>query len=65
MPCLHLFTEMWRIYKMDKNYFYKQGVYATLLKKYDMKNFTKELNFKTNKWLFIKIKNKINKLINF
>lgn len=65
MPCLHLFTEMWRTYEMDKNCFYIQGIYATLLKKYDMKNFTKELNFKTNHELFIKIKNKIKKLINF
>lgn len=48
---------------MDKNCFYRQGIYATLLKKYDIKKFTKELSFKTNHWF--SIKNKIKKLINF
>ncbi|MFG5091995.1 glycosyltransferase [Campylobacter lari] len=32
-PFLHLFSEIWRTYKLNKNYFYKNGIYGKLLKK--------------------------------
>nr|ABZ79890.1 unknown [Campylobacter jejuni] len=33
-PCLHLFSEMWKTNKMNKNLFYKNGIYGSLLTKY-------------------------------
>ncbi|MBM0636721.1 hypothetical protein LNU06_03595 [Campylobacter sp. VicNov18] len=35
-PFMHLFAETWRANKMDKNYFYKEGIYANLLAKYQI-----------------------------
>lgn len=45
-PFIHLFSEMWRLYEMNKNYFYKNGIYAYLLKKYEIKNLTIRLKLK-------------------
>lgn len=45
-PFLHLFSEMWRIYNLNKNYFYKNGIYGELLKKHDIQDLIKKLNFK-------------------
>ncbi|EMH3045823.1 hypothetical protein V6G57_000165 [Campylobacter jejuni] len=33
-PCLHLFSEMWKTNKMNKNLIYKNGIYGSLLAKY-------------------------------
>ncbi|KQK49808.1 hypothetical protein APV25_00325 [Campylobacter jejuni] len=33
-PCLHLFSEMWKTNKMNKNLFYRNGIYGSLLTKY-------------------------------
>lgn len=37
-PCLHLFSEMWKTNKMNKNLFYKNGIYGSLCKGYFKKN---------------------------
>lgn len=46
--CLHLFSEMWRKNNINKNYFYKDGIYTKLLRKYNVKNLSIELGFKNS-----------------
>ncbi|WP_224328570.1 hypothetical protein, partial [Campylobacter canadensis] len=65
--CLHLFSEMWRTNNINKNCFYKHGIYADLLKKHNIKEFLKKLDYKISFYdknyifisLLINIKNKI------
>ncbi|EEU7945053.1 hypothetical protein HDM63_001719, partial [Campylobacter coli] len=65
--CLHLFSEMWRIYKMNKNHFYKSCIYGFLLQKHNILDLCLKLNYNLSfcdkhydKFLpFINIKNKI------
>lgn len=45
-PFLHLFSEMWNTYNINKNYFYKKGIYGQLLKKHNMQDLIKELDYK-------------------
>ncbi|MBZ7935227.1 hypothetical protein H2279_01000 [Campylobacter sp. B0100352/1] len=42
-PFIHLFSEMWRVYEMNKNYFYENGIYSDLLKKYKIKDLSKNV----------------------
>ncbi|EIA3705499.1 hypothetical protein K7F15_001783, partial [Campylobacter jejuni] len=42
--CLHLFSEMWRIYKMNKNHFYKSCIYGFLLQKHNILDLCLKLN---------------------
>lgn len=44
-PCLHLFSEMWRVNEMNKNHFYKEGIYALLLKKYQISELILEISY--------------------
>ncbi|MBZ8004081.1 hypothetical protein [Campylobacter canadensis] len=46
--CLHLFSEMWKKEYLNKNYFYKSGIYASLLQKHNIKNLSIELGFKNS-----------------
>lgn len=65
-PCLHLFSEMWRTYKMNKNHFYKSCIYGFLLQKHNIFDLCLKLNYDFNFYdkyydkilLFINIKNK-------
>lgn len=43
-PFIHLFSEMWRVNNLNKNYFYKYGFYRKLLERYDIKSLSKQLN---------------------
>lgn len=45
-PFLHLFSKMWRIYNLNKNHFYKKGIYEELLKKHDIQDLIKKLDYK-------------------
>ncbi|RTJ58246.1 glycosyltransferase [Campylobacter jejuni] len=47
-PCLHLFSEMWRNYKMNKNHFYKSCIYGFLLQKYNIFDLYLKLNYDFN-----------------
>lgn len=59
-PCLHLFSEMWRLNKMNKNYFYKGGVYNKLLVKYKIKMLIKQIKL----WeLYLRLNFPLNKLL--
>ncbi|EIS7942898.1 hypothetical protein L0290_001671, partial [Campylobacter jejuni] len=44
-PCLHLFSEMWRVNEMNKNHFYKEGIYALLLEKYQISELILEISY--------------------
>ncbi|WP_139452887.1 glycosyltransferase [Campylobacter armoricus] len=44
-PFLHLFSEIWNTYHINKNHFYKKGIYADLLKKHEIMDLTKKLDF--------------------
>lgn len=65
-PCLHLFSEMWRLNKMNKNHFYKSCIYGFLLQKHNIFDLCLKLNYDFNFYdkyydkilLFINIKNK-------
>ncbi|WP_257936061.1 hypothetical protein UPTC15629_1300 [Campylobacter lari] len=49
MFCLHLFSEMWRINHMKKDAIYFKGsIYSILIKKYNIEELTKQLNYKIN-----------------
>lgn len=59
-PCLHLFSEMWRLNKMNKNYFYKGGIYNKLLVKYKIKMLIKQIKL----WeLYLRLNFPLNKLL--
>ncbi|MBZ7952521.1 hypothetical protein H2258_04050 [Campylobacter sp. RM9939] len=45
-PFIHLFSEMWNTYEMNKNCFYKNGIYAYLLKKYSINTLTLDIGYK-------------------
>lgn len=45
-PFLHLFAEMWRVNNMNKNHFYKKGIYAKLLNRYEIYYLCEKLEFK-------------------
>lgn len=45
-PFLHLFSEMWNMYKMNKNYFYKNNIYGELLEKHNIKKLTHQVKLK-------------------
>nr|ABZ79881.1 unknown [Campylobacter jejuni] len=48
-PCLHLFSEMWRSYKMNKNHFYlKETIYGQLLDRHKIQNLLNRLSFTKN-----------------
>lgn len=44
-PFLHLYSEMWRSHKLNKNHFYKYGIYGELLKKHQIDILAKEIDF--------------------
>lgn len=44
-PFLHLYSEMWRSYALNKNHFYNNGIYGKLLKKHQIENLINELDF--------------------
>ncbi|EAL5964128.1 hypothetical protein DSN88_09270, partial [Campylobacter jejuni] len=44
-PFLHLYSEMWRRYALNKNYFYNNGIYGILLKKHQIENLINKLDF--------------------
>lgn len=46
--CLHLFSEAWRANNINKNHFYKNGIYAELLKKHEVAELIKKLGYKIN-----------------
>ncbi|HFP7484495.1 TPA: hypothetical protein ACHDV1_001790, partial [Campylobacter jejuni] len=47
-PCLHLFSEMWKTYDLNKNHFYQHGVYGFLLQKYNIFTLCLKLNYNFN-----------------
>ncbi|HEF6131454.1 TPA: hypothetical protein R8N59_000240 [Campylobacter jejuni] len=66
-PCLHLFSEMWRTYNLNKNHFYQHGIYGFLLQKYNIFTLCLKLNYNFNFYdkyhdkflLLANIKNKV------
>ncbi|MCV3383757.1 hypothetical protein L8T82_07900, partial [Campylobacter sp. IFREMER_LSEM_CL292] len=44
-PFLHLFAEMWRTWGLEKNFFYKDNIYGSLLKKYNIIQLSLELDY--------------------
>lgn len=44
-PFLHLFSEMWRSKKMEKNLLYKDGIYGRLLVKHRIENLLEDLAY--------------------
>lgn len=44
-PFLHLFSEMWRSYALNKNHFYNNSIYGKLLKKHQIENLINKLDF--------------------
>ncbi|EAI4827342.1 hypothetical protein L8V90_02650 [Campylobacter lari] len=57
-PFLHLFSEMWRIYNLNKNYFYKKGIYGKLLKKHKIKDLIEKLDYQLSfkdKYYFLSV----------
>ncbi|HDZ5228145.1 TPA: hypothetical protein RJ338_000641, partial [Campylobacter jejuni] len=66
-PCLHLFSEMWKTYNLNKNHFYQHGIYGFLLQKYNIFTLCLKLNYNFNFYdkyhdkflLLANIKNKV------
>ncbi|EAI9065372.1 hypothetical protein LZB68_06010 [Campylobacter lari] len=57
-PFLHLFSEMWRIYNLNKNYFYKKGIYGKLLKKHKIEDLIEKLDYQPSfkdKYYFLSV----------
>ncbi|WP_199768139.1 MULTISPECIES: hypothetical protein [unclassified Helicobacter] len=44
-PFLHLYSEMWNTYMMNRNYFYKNNIYGELLEKHEIKKLAHQINF--------------------
>lgn len=44
-PALHLFSEMWNFYELNKNHFYTDGIYGKLLKKHNIFELSKQLGY--------------------
>ncbi|EAJ7086559.1 hypothetical protein DYF23_06000 [Campylobacter jejuni] len=55
-PCLHLFSEMWRVNRMNKNTFYDNGIYSKLLNKHKIFDLCKKLDYKPHFSLFSLLK---------
>ncbi|EAI7225497.1 hypothetical protein I9114_00810 [Campylobacter jejuni] len=66
-PCLHLFSEMWKTYDLNKNHFYQHGIYGFLLQKHNIFTLCLKLNYNFNFYdkyhdkflLLANIKNKV------
>ncbi|HBK6302524.1 TPA: hypothetical protein LM659_001543, partial [Campylobacter jejuni] len=56
-PCLHLFSEMWRVNRINKNTFYDNGIYSKLLNKHKIFDLCKKLDYKPHFSLFSLLKN--------
>lgn len=64
-PFLHLFSEMWKSYKLNKNHFYKNGIYGELLKKYQIENLSHELDFTFSFNIFYTFKDRYHNYIKY
>ena len=61
-PFLHLFSEMWNIYGMNKNRFYDYGIYGNLLQKHNIKELVNAIDLTFNFTLKYRIRNAIRSL---